>query len=431
MVVTTRAAWAVLVGAVLLVWWPSTGTVALWGLAVAVLAAVDVSLAPSPRGLGLERTGPAQVRLGETVPTDLFVTNPGRRGVSGVLRDAWPPSTGASPDRHPLRVPAGERVRVRTWLRPTRRGDRLADRVTVRTLGPLGLAGRQHSTVVPGGMRVLHPFPSRRHLPSRLSRLREIDGRSAVRRRGHGTEFDSLRDYVEGDDVRSIDWRATARRRSVVVRTWQPEQHRHVVIVVDTSRTSAGRVGDVPRLDAAMDAALLMTALASRAHDRVDVVAGDQVVRVRVGGSADRGTLLADVVSALAPVDASLLEADWAALVSGLIGRGHHRALVVLLTPLEPAAVEEGLFPVLPALVSRHRVVVASVSDPAVTALRLARDTAQDAYAAAAAERTAAQRRRVGEALERMGVDVIDADADALPPRLADHYLRLKSDGLL
>ncbi|MGN6611631.1 MAG: DUF58 domain-containing protein, partial [Angustibacter sp.] len=287
------------------------------------------------------------------------------------------------------------------------------------------------STAVPGSVRVLHPFPSRRHLPSRLSRLREIDGRSAVRRRGQGTEFDSLRDYVEGDDVRSIDWRATARRRSVVVRTWQPEQHRHVVIVVDTSRTSAGRVGDVPRLDAAMDAALLLTALASRAHDRVDVVAGDQVVRVRVGGSAERGSLLADVVSALAPVDASLVEADWTALVSGLIGRGHHRALVVLLTPLEPAAVEEGLFPVLPALVARHRVVVASVSDPAVTALRLARDSAEDAYGAAAAERTTAQRRRVAEALERMGVDVIDADADALPPRLADHYLRLKSEGLL
>ncbi|GAA2744120.1 DUF58 domain-containing protein [Terrabacter aerolatus] len=431
MVVTTRTAWAMLAGAVLLVWWPTAASVVLWALTVTALVALDVALAASPRRLVLERATPAQVRLGEVTHSDVLVTNHGRRGVRGLLRDAWPPSTGASPDRHSLRVPAGERVRVRTPLRPTRRGDRVADRVTVRTFGPLGLAGRQRSTAVPGTVRVLHPFPSRRHLPSRLSRLREIDGRSAVRRRGQGTEFDSLRDYVEGDDVRSIDWRATARRSSVVVRTWQPEQHRHVVIVVDTSRTSAGRVGDVPRLDAAMDAALLLTALASRAHDRVDVIAGDQVVRVRVGGSAERGTLLADVVSALAPVDAALVETDWTALVSGLIGRGHRRALVVLLTPLEPAAVEEGLLPVLPALVRRHRVVVASVSDPAVTALRLARETVQDAYGAAAAERTVTQRRRVAEALERLGVDVIDADADTLPPRLADHYLRLKSEGLL
>ena len=431
MVVTARAAWAVLAGAVLLAWWPSVSTVLLWTLVVAAVTLADLALAPTPAALNLSRSGAARVRLGETVTTDLLVANPGRRRVRGIVRDAWSPSAGAAPDRHPIRIGAGERIRLRTPLRPTRRGDRHADRVTVRLLGPLGLAARQRSTVVAGSVRVLHPFPSRRHLPSRLSRLREIDGRSAVRRRGQGTEFDSLRDYVEGDDVRSIDWRATARRGTVVVRTWQPEQHRQVVIVVDTSRTSAGRVGDVPRLDAAMDAALLLTALASHAHDRVHVVAGDQAVRVRVGGTTDRATLLADVVSALAPVEAALLEADWSALVSGLVGRGHHRSLVVLLTPLEPAAVEEGLLPVLPALVSRHRVVVASVSDPAVAAMRTQRDTAADAYGAAAAERTIALRRRIADALGRMGVDVIDAEAAALPPRLADHYLWLKSEGLL
>ena len=128
----------------------------------------------------------------------------------------------------------------------------------------------------------LPPFASRKHLPSRLATLRQLDGRSAVRIRGQGTEFDSLRDYVEGDDVRSIDWRATARRQHVVVRTWQPERDRRVVLVLDTSRTSAGRVEDMPRLDSAMDAALLLAALASRAGDRVDLIAGDRWVRARV-----------------------------------------------------------------------------------------------------------------------------------------------------
>ena len=111
---------------------------------------------------------------------------------------------------------------------------------------------------MPGLVRVLPAFPSIRHLPSRLARLRELDGRAAVRVRGQGTEFDSLREYVLGDDVRSVDWRASARSRSVVVRTWQPERDRRVVLVLDTGRTSAGRVDDVPRLDSAMDAALLL-----------------------------------------------------------------------------------------------------------------------------------------------------------------------------
>jgi uncharacterized protein (DUF58 family) len=430
-VLTSRAALAVLLGAVALAWRPTVGTVLLWTLAVALAVAVDLSLAPSPRGLLLERSGASVVRLGESVTTDLVVTNPGRRAVRGLVRDAWQPSAGAEHERHDLRLGSGERTRLSTRLRPTRRGDRHADLVTVRLNGPLGLAARQRSFSVPGTVRVLHPFHSRRHLPSKLSRLRQIDGRSAVRRRGQGTEFDSLRDYVEGDDVRSIDWRATARRGSVVVRTWQPEQHRRIVIVIDTSRTSAGRVGDVPRLDAAMDATLLLTALAGHAHDRVDVIAGDQRVRARVVGSSDRTNPLAEVVSALAPIDPAIVEADWSALAAAVVSRHHQRSLVVLLTPLEPAAIEEGLLPVIPTLVARHRVVLASVADPAVGAMLATRDTASDVYGAAAAERTVAMRQRVAAALERMGVDVIDADADELPARLADHYLWLKSEGLL
>lgn len=88
-------------------------------------------------------------------------------------------------------------------------------------------------------MRVLPPFTSRKHLPSRLARLRELDGRTSVLTRGEGTEFDSLREYVPGDDTRSIDWRATARQTTVAVRTWRPERDRHILIVLDTGRTSA------------------------------------------------------------------------------------------------------------------------------------------------------------------------------------------------
>ena len=99
---------------------------------------------------------------------------------------------------------------------------------------------------MPWQIRILPPFLSRKHLPSRLAKLRELEGMTPVLIRGQGTEFDSLREYVVGDDVRSIDWRATARRADVVVRTWRPERDRRVVIVLDTGRTSAGRVGVDP-----------------------------------------------------------------------------------------------------------------------------------------------------------------------------------------
>jgi uncharacterized protein (DUF58 family) len=430
MALTYRTVVLALLGLVPVALWPHGDTVRWWWVVVLVLVGLDLLLACSPRALTLVREGPGQVRLGEQTSTSVLVTNTGSRRLRGALRDAWPPSAGAAATPHSLSVAAGERTRVTTSLTPTRRGDRTAHRVTVRSTGPLGLAARQRSFEVPGRLRTLHPFPSRRHLPSRLAVLRQLDGRAALRTRGQGTEFDSLRDYVDGDDVRSIDWRATARRQHLVVRTWQPEQHRRIVIVVDTSRTSAGRVGDAPRLDAAMDAALLLTALAGHARDRVQVLAGDRVVLARVGGT-DRAKLLHDTISALAPVEPRLLEADWGLLATEISRLGTQRALVVLLTPLESSAIEQGLLPVLPALSAHHRVVVASVADPAVARMRSARDTVAEVYDAAAAERTTALRRRTAAALAALGVEVLDEPPDLLPVRLADHYLMLKRQGLL
>ncbi|MGG5259821.1 DUF58 domain-containing protein [Phycicoccus avicenniae] len=430
MTLTTRAAALLLLGLVPVVLRPSGTTVLAWLLVWLLAVAVDLLLAASPSRVRLTREDAAlQVRLGESVSTSLVLENTAGRTARGLVRDGWPPSAGTRPARHRVSVPAGERRRVSTTLVPTRRGDRVADRVTLRLAGPLGLAARQRSVEVPGRVRVLHAFPSRKHLPSRLAVLRELDGRAAVRTRGQGTEFDSLRDYLDGDDVRSIDWRATARRRHLVVRTWQPEQHRRIVILLDTGRTSAGRIDDAPRLDAAMDAALLLTALAGHARDRVQVVAGDRRVHARITG-ADRASLLHDVISTLAPVDPVLVESDWGVLASE-VTRSTHRSLVVLLTPLEPAAIEEGLVPVLPALVAHHRVVVASVSDPALDRMRDARDGSEEVWGAVAAERTASLREGAAAALGRLGVDVLDAPPDQLPVRLADHYLALKREGLL
>jgi uncharacterized protein (DUF58 family) len=394
------------------------------------LVAVDVALAASVRALVLRREGDSAVRLGETARVTLAVHNPGRRRLRGLLRDAWPPSAGAVDPRKRVDVPTGERRLLTTTLRPTRRGDRPAHRVTVRALGPLGLAGRQGSHDVPWRLRVLPPFTSRKHLPAKLARLRELDGRTLVMVRGQGSEFDSLREYVPGDDVRSIDWRASARAQDVVVRTWRPERDRHVLIVLDTSRTSAGRVGDAPRLDASLDAALLLAALASRAGDRVDLLAYDRRPRARVEG-VSRTDLLPSLVDAMAPLEPELVEADAAGMVSAVLARAPRRSLVVLFTGLDAAPVEEALLPVLPPLVRRHQLVVAAVADPAVDAMAGGRDDTDAVYAAAAAERARLDRARVSEALARHGIEVVDEAPETLAPALADRYLALKAAGRL
>jgi uncharacterized protein (DUF58 family) len=425
-----RAALAALAGAlVILAFRDVAAVVAVNGLLLAGIA-VDVTLAGAVRPLRLARSGDTSVLLGETATVSLTVDNTGRRQVHADVRDAWQPSAGARPHHTPARVQPGGRARLVTTLTPDRRGDKKAAAVTVRSYGPLGLAARQGRLTAPWTVRVLPPFHSRRHLPEKLTRLRQLDGQHRSLLRGQGSEFDSLREYVIGDDVRSIDWRATARRRDVMVRTWRPERDRRILIMLDTGRTSAARVAGVPRLDAAMDAALLLTALAARAGDRVDLLAFDRRVRARVVGAA-RSAVLSAVAYAMAVIEPELVETDAAALASAALTTVSHRSLIVLLTDLNPAAIEEGLLPRLPLLAARNEVLVAAVADPELAAIADGRADAASVYNAAAAQHALAGRQRVSALLQRQGAQVIDAPPTALPASLADAYLALKAAGRL
>jgi len=329
-----------------------------------------------------------------------------------------------------VKIPAGRRVAVRTTLTPTRRGDAAAGLVTVRSLGPFGLAGRQRSLSAPWTVRVLPAFLSRKHLPEKLARLRELDGQHKSLIRGQGSEFDSLRAYVLGDDVRSIDWRSSARHADVLVRTWRPERDRKIVIVLDTGRTSAGRVGDVPRLDVSMDAALLLAALAVHAGDRVDLIAVDRRIRSRVVG-AGRNEVLAAFTSTMALLEPDLSESDIGLMTATVLAAARQRCLVVLLTDLNPTAIEQGLLPHVQLLSSKHKVLLAAVSDPKVAELAAGRGDSAAVYHAAAAARAQAGRAQVSALLRRYGLEIVDAPPGRLAPALADAYLSLKAAGRL
>jgi uncharacterized protein (DUF58 family) len=394
------------------------------------LVLVDLLLAAVLQQVSVERSAPANVTLGGTADSVLTLHNSGKRRLRAVVRDAWQPSAGAENPVQEAEVPAGERRRLSVRLRPVRRGDLQAPHITVRSFGPLRLAARQKTVRAPGSLRVLPPFNSRRHLPSKLRRLRELDGKAAVQIRGAGTEFDSLRDYVRGDDVRSIDWRATARRSAVVVRTWRPERDRRVVIMLDTSRTAAARVNDEPRLDTGIEAALLLGVLAERGGDRVDFFAFDRRMRARAGTTAG-GNLLGQLVQAMAPLQAELIELDWARVPAQVRAVSAHRSLVVLLTSLDSGAPEEGLIPMAARLARQHVVVVASVRDPLLGEMLQDRTTAAQVFRAAAAERALLEREAVSVQLRQLGVEVVDAEPHQLPPALADAYIRLKAAGRL
>jgi uncharacterized protein (DUF58 family) len=306
---------------------------------------------------------------------------------------------------------------------------------------------------------VLPEFRSRRLLPSRLARLRE-EGATATILRGPGTEFDSLRDYVRGDDPRDIDWRASARARDLVVRTWRPERDRHVVMVLDTGRSGAlllgagaaeapaaqvsrGRdgagpsaspdlvdLGVAPRMDAEIEAALLLAALADRAGDNVHLLAVDRSVRARVSGV--RGApLLHHVAEALTDVSPTLQPIDWPLAVAEVRRTVHHPGLVVLLTEVPPVGADPDFLQAVADLSDRHTVIVASAADPEVVRLAQGRRDADAVYQAAAASSTLREQAAGDEDAARAGAIVLDVEAGLLPARLSDTYLQLKKQGRL
>ncbi|MGY2061343.1 DUF58 domain-containing protein, partial [Nocardia gipuzkoensis] len=249
-------------------------------------------------------------------------------------------------------------------------------------LGPLGLAGRQIRRAGPARLRALPPFRSERVLSAKVRQLQQLEGRAVVNTRGQGSEFDSFREYVAGDDVRAIDWRATARATDVLVRTWRPERNRHVLMVLDTGRTAAARIGAGTRLDVAIEAALLLGGLAAAAGDTADLLAYDRAVRAEVRGIGGK-SLQPKLMHALSGVVPVLVDTDAPGLVRAALQRARRRSLIVWFTSLDSALIEENITPVLPVLANRHRVLLVSPTDPDTAAAATQRT---DLYAAAAAE---------------------------------------------
>lgn len=435
MFVTGRLAVALAVGVIPLVLsglagYPAYPVLGAWIALCALLVAVDLALSASPRSVTVSRRVPNRARLGEPVPVSVAVHNHGTRALHALIRDAWQPTAGAPTQRQHLHVLSGERARVAIPLLPRRRGELVSEFVMIRSRGPLGLAGRQARHSVRGVIRVLPAFSSRKHLPSRLARLRELDGNTSIQVRGQGTEFDSLREYVRGDDVRSIDWRATARAGTTMLRTWRPERDRHVVIIIDTGRTAAARVGDGTRADASLEAALLLAALASRAGDHVHLLMYDRVVRGRVTG-VDGAALLPALTDAMAPVHARLVDTDWQGAFAAVRTLTTRPSLIVVLTAQDAAESARGFLGAFPNASRATTVLVGSVTDDGIAALARRRGSREEVYLAAAAERTLRDAENVADAIRRAGGEAIAADPEDLPPRIADRYLELKAAGRL
>ncbi|MCU0268766.1 MAG: DUF58 domain-containing protein [Acidimicrobiales bacterium] len=407
---------------------------ALWAVNGVLLAVVlaDWAFAPEPGRVPVARQAPEVLALGARGTFAWRVTNPTGRPLTVAVADELAPSLRAGTRRVRVRVPAAATAEARTDVRPARRGRFEIGDLVVRVEGPLGLAARQRTLRRSHVLRVYPPFRSRNEAELRINKARILEvGLRSAQGRGGGTEFDQLREYGPDDELRRMDWPATARTGKAIVRTYRAERNQTVINLLDMGRIMAGRVDDVPRVEHAMDAVMALTTVATRLGDRAGLVAFDSTVRAVVPPGHSR-TQLGRVTEAMYTLEPRLVESDYRAAFAQTMARFRRRAMLVLYTDLVEQAVREMLLPALPMICRNHLVVVASVRDPDVVGwVTQEAPDAEGTYRKAAAVLALQERRRIIARLRGLGATVVDAPPGRLAPMLADAYLKVKATGRL
>jgi uncharacterized protein (DUF58 family) len=417
---------------------------AAWDAALLLLVLVDWWRAPAAPSFSAERRMRRPLTAFTANPVSLRLVVPAGQSLRLALADAPPPGFDSIGHRAVLGAPGGARgaavasgqaLTLDYQVTPRARGRHAFGDLSLRVLGRLGLAWR--SCRIPLG-QVVSVYPDLRGQPPEGSDHRALMagpgrvGRGAHLGRTEGREFSALRHYQAGDDLRTVDWKATARRGWPVVREWQPERNQTLWLLLDCGRSLGARLGDGrTRLDRAVEAALALARAAAARGDRTGAILfGAEVERV-VPAESGR-TRLGPLAEALHLAQPRPVESDCGAAFDELLARQRRRALVVLFTELSDPAATALLVARAGVLRRRHLVVVATIADPALVEAASRWPSGEEAaFTRAAAERIADEREASAGRLGAAGVTVIEAFEGGLSAAVVGRYAAMKARGLL
>ncbi|MEA2751779.1 MAG: hypothetical protein QOI41_5922, partial [Myxococcales bacterium] len=328
-------------------------------------------------------------------------------------------------------IPPHASAVLRYEITPTRRGKRKLGAVTVRYALPLGVLVRQERVELPQDVDVYPDVHAARALEMLRRQGREDARVGSLRVRGGDTEFERLRPYQVGDEIRHVDWRASARRDDLVVRQYQAESNQNVVFAIDTGRGMRGESRGITSIDHALGAALLTADVALRGGDRAGLFTFDDKPRsfLRPTGGRSGGRKLTRAAHAL---DAGLAATDYRTAMVFLKTQMKARSLFVVFTNLlEPRSARD-LAAAVKSLMPRHLPLCVLMRDEEVEALATAPiKTEHDALVRAAAGETLAWRDGIVRTLKNAGALVLDARPDEVTPLLVKRYLEVKARRLL
>ena len=382
-------------------------------------------------GLTSTREAPPAFSVGRTGEVSYRWVNATRRRARLRVREVRPDLLGGTQPPRELSVPARGERRETLAVVPRRRGREQAGAFVVDSIGPLGLGLRRGTLAAPWDAAVYPPLVRVRLRASVARAARRQQGVTPIRQLGEGRLFESLREWVPGDDLRHIDWKATAKRRKVITRQYEAERRQQVLLVLDTGRLLTAEIAGVSRLDYVVQAALELAYVAAQHDDNVGVMAFADGVQHFV--APQRGRLgLKRVLDVLATVEPTLVEPDYPGAFRYLAARNRKRALTVLFSDVIDRFASDALVAHVASLRPRHLPLAVTLRNPELDQVAALRPhAARDAFRKAAAEELLHAREEALGRMRRAGVLVLDVPPERAAQAVVAKYLELKRRGRL
>jgi uncharacterized protein (DUF58 family) len=404
-----------------------------WGLllallALAILDAIRLKRLPTPR---IQRQMPGSLALGRWGEVRLEIEHDFAQPLNIQLFDHVP--DGLSFENLPLSVELqpGQHSQIGYRLRPLKRGHFIFEYCEISLPSPLGLWSDKRLLNVADSTRVYPDFA--RLYGGQLLAVDNWLSQLGVRqrqRRGLGLEFHQLREFREGDSLRQIDWKATARQRTPIAREYQDERDQQIIFMLDCGRRMRSQDDELSHFDHALNACLLLSYVALRQGDAVGLstFASDRPHYLAPVKGTDQLKVLLNTVYDL---NSTQRPADYQAAANQLLARQKRRALVVLVTNLRDEDDEE-LLTAVKRLSKQHRVLVASLREDLLDNLRHAPvQTLPEALAYCGTVDYLNERAELHERLSAHGVPVVDARPSELGAELVTRYLGWKKAGMM
>jgi len=398
-----------------------------------VIAVIDARRSRLPSNLHVSRKFNGRFAVGAETEVHVHIQNGSKRPVSLIVKDEYPPQMVLNGTREArLRVEAQTSATLIYMLTPPRRGRFEFGQTAIRFNSRLNLVWCETKVGVPEAVKV---YPNMRR--AREAELKALGARSLVSAhrktswRGEGREFESMRDYVRGDELRHISWTATARRGKVTTRQYQIERDQTILIALDAGRLMTARIERETKLDSAVHATLALMSAAARAGDNAGLVVFGRRIKSYLPPSRGRDHLDA-VLEALHAVEPEMIEPSYARAFEFISANSKRRSLVVLLTDLVDEEGSKELLNSLHLLRPRHLPLVVTIADRDLKAVvRETPSSVRDLFTQSVAEEIIYQREAALRLVESQGGLALDVTAASLAPSLLETYLRVKERGLL